>query len=113
MTHRSTFRLAIELVQLVFGEDGDAVRIEAPGNGSGVGPVVDMGDLLGGESDDLDPLVLPVQGVENVKILPGGAENQNACTRHGSNLIGSSLAGTPFPMVPKRLTPDRDRECDR
>jgi len=67
-----------QLLEVVFGEDWDAVGILRSGELRRVLPARDVGDLSSGESDHLVRGVVAVQDVEVVKVPPGGTENNDA-----------------------------------
>ena len=64
-------------VELFLGEDGDAVGIELAGQDGRVFPAVDVGNLGGGEGDDLEIRIVAEVGVEVVEIAAGRAHDDD------------------------------------
>jgi hypothetical protein len=73
---------AAEGVDIGLVHDRDALRIEPPGEGRGVPPPADARDLGGGEGDDLDGRIVPVDDVEVVKVAPGRPQDHDPPARH-------------------------------
>src|SRR5664280_3292553 len=86
---------ADQALELVLGDDGDAVRVERSGEGCGIAPSVDARDLRRGEGDDPAVGLVPENRVEVVEIA--GRRAQNYDTPHGA-LHGNPPAGrAPHP----------------
>ena len=65
-----------------FRKDGDAKRVVRPGEFGRVEPAFDVGDLRGGEGDDFDLRVVPVDEVEVVEVASGRAQDEDAFSAH-------------------------------
>ena len=70
------FVLANDTFHLVFFDDRDPLGIFLACEGGGIGLVGDIGDLGGGEGDDLVLRVVAEDNVEVMEVPAGGSENQ-------------------------------------
>ena len=69
--------LANQLLELRFRVDRNPVRVELACEERGVDATGDVGDLRGGEGDDLELLAAAVDDVEVVEVAPGRAGDQD------------------------------------
>jgi len=67
--------LADDVLEIRFGQNRDALRIQRAGQRRGVLPVVDVRNLRGGEGDDVVAGIAAIDDVEIVEIAPGGAHD--------------------------------------
>ncbi len=74
--------LADEIYQLLFGVDGDAVRVEAPCQLRRVDATFDVWDLGGSKGHNLVLLVVAEENVKVVKVATGSAHDQDTGTGH-------------------------------
>jgi hypothetical protein len=84
-----------EVDELLFGMDRDAIRVELPRDRRRIAAVVDEGDLGRRERNDFDVGVVPVAGVEEVKVSACGAEDQDSRSRHGALVSTVSVSASP------------------
>ena len=71
--------------QLVFGVNRDTLGVELTGQFFGVEAAFDIGDLGGGESQDVVILIPSEKGIEVVEIAPGGAHDQGTDRGHAGS----------------------------
>lgn len=71
-----------QLFDLAFVVDRDTVGVELAGELGRVLAAVDVGDLGGGESDDLELLVVAEVGVEVMEVASGGAHDEDFFLLH-------------------------------
>src|ERR1019366_6461893 len=83
-----------QALELVLGDDGDAVRVERSGKGCGIAPSVNARDLRRGEGDDLVVGLVAENRVEVVEIAARRAQDDD--TPHGA-LHGRPSGGAPLP----------------
>jgi hypothetical protein len=96
-----------EVDELLFGMDRDAIRVELPRDRRRIAAVVDEGDLGRRERNDFDVGVVPVAGVEEVKVSACGAEDQDSRSRHGALIPFGS--GDPHRIDAGQSRGDRQR----
>jgi hypothetical protein len=73
---------ADEIYQLVFGVDGDAVWVEAPGQLGRIDATCDVWDLGSSKGHDFVLLVVAKENVKVVKVATGSAHDQDTGTGH-------------------------------
>ena len=76
--------VAHDLLELRFGPDRDAGRVERAGELGRISPLGDSGDLGRREGDHLERGIVAVDDVEVVEVAPGSAHDQDA----GAGSIG-------------------------
>src|SRR6266508_1192571 len=94
---------ANQLLQLVFGVNGDALWVSAPAQGGRVLPVGDARDLSGRERDDLVAGILTEVGIEGVEVPSGRPHDEYALDRHAALSFHCCDAGTlalAWPRLP-------------
>jgi hypothetical protein len=69
--------LADQLLEFPFRVDRNSVRIELAREERGIDTPCDVGDLRGGEGDDLELLASAIDDVEVVEVAPGRARDQD------------------------------------
>jgi hypothetical protein len=71
-----------------FLDDRDALRIEPPRERRRIAPIVDTGDLGGGEGDDLDCRVVTIDGIEVMEVSSRGSQYDDASAPRAARLAG-------------------------
>src|SRR6266568_9532190 len=75
---------ANQLLQLVFGVNGDALRVSASTQRGWIPPAGDARDLGSREGDDLVAGVLTEVGIEGVEVPAGCSHDEYALDRHAA-----------------------------
>ena len=74
--------LGDQLLEFVLRSDRDPVRVVRPAQRRWIRALIDVGDLGGGDGDDLDVRVVAEDDVEVVEIASTGTEDENPLACH-------------------------------
>ena len=78
--------------QLGLVHDGDALRVELPGQHRRVAAALDARDLGGREGHHLIVRVVPVDGIEVVEVASRGSQDHHASCRHDTLPLGPAAS---------------------